>query len=83
MKRLISMLAATLVAGLITYTLLELTGRLRLDLTGQLNLSISGRVSLPVWLFVVQMFVMGMLTSALAVFLKRLLQREEKPPESR
>lgn len=70
-KNLVSILSGTVLAGLINYAILELSGRL--DLMGA-----TGRMTLPIWLFVFQMALVGLLAGSLTLLLLRLLRNEDE-----
>ena len=71
MKILVAIVAGTVVAGLLTYAILEISGTLGL-------LPTSGRVTLPIWLFVVQIALVGILAGSLSQIFLRLLRVEEE-----
>ena len=70
-KTCMAILSGTVVAGLLTYAFLELTGSLGL-------LGTSGRMTIPIWLFVAQIAIVGLLSSFFTILFVRLLKAEEK-----
>ncbi|MEZ5988697.1 MAG: hypothetical protein R3F30_06160 [Planctomycetota bacterium] len=67
--KLVCILAGTVIAGLGTYFGLELTGKLGLYGT-------TGYMTMPIWLFVTQLAVMGVLGSVLTLMFVKLLKAE-------
>lgn len=66
-----AILSGTVIAGLVAYALLELTGDLGL-------LGTTGRMTLPIWLFIAQIVVVGLLSGIFTTLFVRLLKVEEE-----